>query len=464
METSSRRHIPTWLAVGPLAALIVVIAAAGGAYPTTSAASAAAGAQYTVQIENNPQFGPILADGAGFTLYTFTNGASPVPCTGECAAAWPPLTVPAGTQPTGGPGVSGLGTTLTASGNQVTEGGLPLYLYIGDSSPGAVNGNGIESFGGLWLVVKVTAVACTAGPQTPAPTGVVTRLAGVDRDATSVDVSQATFPTAGSAGSVVLASDASYPDALAGTPLAVAKHGPLLLSTPSALDPVVAAEISRVLPKGGTVYLLGGDAALAAGIDAAVQAQGVVAQRVSGSDRFATAVAIAGVLGNPATALEATGLDFPDGLSAGAAAAKAGGAVLLTNGSAQASETATYLAAHPGDNVIAVGGPAAAADPSATPVVGADRFATAVMVAQHFFTAPTTLGFASGLGFPDALAGGAGIGATAGPLLLVPACGALPSSVSGYLSSVHGSVHSASLYGGTAVVGDDVLAELEQGA
>ena len=313
-------------------------------------------------------------------------------------------------------------------------------------------------------VTAVTPVACTAGAQSPAPTGAVTRLAGSDRDATSVDVSQATFPTAGSAGAVVLASDAAYPDALAGTPLAVAKHGPLLLTTPSALDPVVATEIGRVLPKGGTVYLLGGDAALASGIDAAVQAQGDVAQRVAGSDRFATAVAIAGVLGDPTTVLEATGLDFPDGLSAGAAAAKAGGAVLLTNAGAQASETATYLAAHPGDTVIAVGGPAAAADPGATPIVGADRFATAVMVAQHFFTAPTTLGFASGLGFPDALAGGAGIGATGGPLLLVPACGALPSSVSSYLSSVHGSVQSASLYGGTAVVGDDVLAELEQSA
>jgi len=81
-----------------------------------------------VQIENNPQFGPILADGADFTLYTFTNGGTPVPCTGGCAAVWPPLTVPAGTQPTGGQGLAAWARTLTPSGNQVTEGGLPLFL------------------------------------------------------------------------------------------------------------------------------------------------------------------------------------------------------------------------------------------------------------------------------------------------------------------------------------------------
>ena len=191
---------------------------------------------------------------------------------------------------------------------------------------------------------------------------------------------------------------------------------------------------------------------------------GDVAQRVAGADRFATAVAIAGVLGDPQAVLEATGLDFPDGLSAGAAAAHAGGAVLLTNGASQAPETSSYLAAHPSDTATAIGGPAAAADPAAARIAGADRFATAVAVAQHFFTAPTTLGFASGLAFPDALSGGAGIGRAGGPLLLVPACGALPPSLSGYLGSVTGTVTSGALYGGSAVVGDDVLAELEQAA
>jgi len=421
----------------------------------------------TVETEDNPQLGAILADGSGFTLYTLTNGTSPVLCTGTCATFWPPLVLPAGmAEPTAGPGVSGLGVTSNANGTQVTAGGLPLYTFTEDSSPGQANGEGLSSFGGTWHVVKEGAAApgCTPGPLLPAPSGSVIRLAGADRDATSVAVSQTAFPKTDSASAVVLASDATYPDALAGTPLAVAKHAPLLLTTPSGLDPAIGTEISRVLSPGGTVYLLGGDAALAPAIDGQVQALGDVPQRIAGSDRAATAAAIAGVLGDPPTVLLATGLDFPDGLSAGAAAASQAGAVLLTDGSAQAPETGAYLAAHANETVFAVGGPAAAADPAATPLVGSDRFATAVTVAMKFFSAPTALGFASGLGFPDALAGGAGIGAAGGPLLLVPACGALPASLGAYLGSVHSTVKTGALYGGTGVVGDDVLAALEQAA
>ena len=95
--------------------------------------------------------------------------------------------------------------------------------------------------------------------------------------------------------------------------------------------------------------------------------------------------------------------------------------------------------------------------------MGSDRFATAVTVAMKFFSAPTAVGFASGLDFPDALAGGAGIGAAHGPLLLVPACGALPASLGTYLGSVSSTVKTGALYGGTGVVGDDVLAALDQG-
>jgi len=454
-----------------------VLAAAGGAasvassgpagattavaYPpptSTTSITMAPAASTTVTTKSNPTLGEILADSRAMTVYTLTNGNAPVLCTGTCATFWPPVTVPAGTSPTAPPGVSGVSTVQNPNGDQVTYQGLPLYDFSQDTTPSDANGEGINSFGGVWHVVKLP--ACTAGPSSPAPSGKVGRVAGATRDGTAIGASQAAFPNAGSAGAVVLASNANFPDALAGTPLAVAKHGPVLLTTPSGLDPAVATEVSRVLPKGGTVFLLGGSGALASSIDAQVQAMGDVPQRLAGTDRFSTATAIANALGNPSVILEATGTDFADALSAGAAAAKAGGAVLLTNGSTQSPATAAYLSAHPADKSTAVGGPAAAADPSAVAVSGPDRFATAVMVAQHFFTSPATLGFASGLAFPDALAGGGAIGATGGPMLLVPACGSLPSALASYLGSSTG-VTSGSLYGGTSAVGDDVLAELE---
>jgi putative cell wall-binding protein len=291
----------------------------------------------------------------------------------------------------------------------------------------------------------------------------VVRISGADRDLTAVAVSQAAFTQNGSAAAVVLASDSNFPDALAGTPLAAAKNAPLLLTPPAGLTAAVQSEIQRVAPPGSTVYILGGTGALSPTVDAQVNSLGDVPQRLAGQNRAGTAVAVAGALGNPATVLEATGLNFPDALSAGAAAIKAGAAVLLTDGTTQAPETAAYRQAHPGD-ATAIGGPAAGADPGATPIVGSDRYATSAMVAQHFFPAPPVAGFASALAFPDALSGGAPTGKSGGPVVLVPACGAVPSPVSGYLAQVKSGVGSATLFGGTAAVGDDVLAELEQAA
>ena len=113
------------------------------------------------------------------------------------------------------------------------------------------------------------------------------RLAGANRDATAVLVSQTEFPTAHSAKAVVLASDAAYPDALAGSPLAVAKHAPLLLTPPGSLAAVTATEISRVLPKGGTVYVLGAAAAvLSPTVATQIVGLGDIAQRIAGDDRI----------------------------------------------------------------------------------------------------------------------------------------------------------------------------------
>jgi len=305
--------------------------------------------------------------------------------------------------------------------------------------------------------------ACQPGPLATPPSGVVARIAGASRDDTAIAASQTTYGRAGSASAVVLASDATFPDALAGTPLAVARHAPLLLTTPSGLTPSVSAEIQRVAPRGATVFVLGGDLALSSAVDSQIAALGDTPQRVAGPDRFATAVAIAGLLGDPSTILEATGLDFPDALSAGAAAAKAGAAVVLTNGSAQAAATTTYLGAHAGDRRYAIGGPAASADTTATAISGTDRFDTAVRVAAQFFPSGAgTLGFASGVTFPDALGGGASTAASHGPLLLVPACGTLPATLTTYLSGLNGAATGGSLYGGTGAVGDDVLAALDQ--
>jgi Peptidase A4 family/ell wall binding domain 2 (CWB2) len=297
----------------------------------------------------------------------------------------------------------------------------------------------------------------------------VQRIYGTDAIGTSIAVSQAEFPTAGSAKTVVLARSDFFSDALAGGPLAAKLGGPLLITPPasvsSTLDPRVLTEIERVLPAGGTVYILGGDAALSPGIDSELEGHGYSTQRVAGSDEYATAIDIAEQLGNPSTVFEATGLDFPDALSAVPAAIEKGGAILLTDGSTQDPETASYLSAHPGDTRYAIGGPLAAygADPTAIPVYGQDLYGTSAAVAGTFFPTPTVFGAATGSTFSDALSGGVFVGtrSSPGPILLVEPSGPLPSSINTYLVDAAPTLTQGYLFGGPVAVDEGVLSELQ---
>ena len=290
----------------------------------------------------------------------------------------------------------------------------------------------------------------------------VHRIAGSSRLATAIGASQDQFPTTGSATAVVLARSDTFPDALAGGPLAAKVGGPLLLTPSSGLDPAVQAEIVRVAAAGSTVYILGGTAAISATVDTKLTGLGFVPKRLAGSSRFGTAVAVADQMGDPTTVFEATGLNFPDALAGGPAAIKAGGVILLTNGATQSAETAAYLAAHTGGTHYALGGPAAKADPAATSLAGDDRFWTSAAVAVTFFQSATTVGVATGLNFPDALAAGSDLAAKGAPLLLVPGTGALPNAISDDLfgRSFSGSSTNVILFGGTASVSDDMASQL----
>jgi hypothetical protein len=287
------------------------------------------------------------------------------------------------------------------------------------------------------------------------------RIAGVDRLGTAIAVSQHEFRD-GTAKAAVLARSDQFPDALSGTPLAVKVGGPLLLTPGDHMDSSVAAELQRVLPSGSTVYLLGGLGALSATVDSEVGDLHYNAVRYAGATRDGTAVAVAHLgLGDPATVLEATGLSPFDALGAGAAAAHVGAAILLTDGNAQSPDTAAYLAAHSADKRIAIGGPAASADPSATSLVGADRAATSVLVARHFFSNPTTIAVATDSGFADALSGGAEVARASGPMLLVPTLPPLRATTSNYLGSVGATVTSVLAYGGNNAIDSSELSAVQ---
>lgn len=116
-----------------------------------SAPAAADAATLTLAMADS-SLGSILVDGNGMTLYLFTND-TPAPstsqCTGDCLAAWPPLSG----QPTAGKGVSKekLGSfTRTDGSTQATYNGWPLYYFKQDTKPGEVKGQDVND---VWYVI-----------------------------------------------------------------------------------------------------------------------------------------------------------------------------------------------------------------------------------------------------------------------------------------------------------------------
>jgi predicted lipoprotein with Yx(FWY)xxD motif len=89
----------------------------------------------------------VLTTTKGLTLYSLKiERHGKFSCTGTCLSLWHPLTIGAGTKPTG-PVKLGTIKRLDDGTTQVTYGGMPLYSYGGDSAPGQTNGNGITDVG-----------------------------------------------------------------------------------------------------------------------------------------------------------------------------------------------------------------------------------------------------------------------------------------------------------------------------
>ena len=150
-------------AAGGTVTVALLLAACGSSSSTSTTSTTAASTASTsgsgvVGVATGGTHGTILVTKAGATLYRYSpDGTGNSTCTGQCAAAWPPLTVPAGTtSPAAGPGVPAaeLGTVPSSGGMlQVTFKKMPLYTFSGDSSPGQAAGQGV---GGVWFVVPVS--------------------------------------------------------------------------------------------------------------------------------------------------------------------------------------------------------------------------------------------------------------------------------------------------------------------
>lgn len=269
-----------------------------------------------------------------------------------------------------------------------------------------------------------------AGSTMPLTTG-VSRISGADRYQTAVAISAA-YPVGVDV--VYVATGENYPDALSAAPAAAKQGGPLLLTARGSLPAAVQQEIVRLKP--GRIVVVGGENAVARTVSDQLQRLAPTS-RAAGADRFETSRIVtreAFAEDGSSIAYVATGNNFPDALSASAAAGSLGSPVILVNGAGGNVEAATLrLIADLGVATIRIAGGIAVVAPEvesslagAVGVVaverlaGADRYDTSVAINQAAFVAASTTYLAVGTGFADALAGAALAGLNGAPLYIVP--------------------------------------------
>lgn len=374
------------------------------------------------------------------------------------------------------------GATPTVSGtvpNAAT--GTSVSLYVDGSSTAAgtapVAANGAWSFapGGLSTGVHTVTAVATYGTYNRSATSAVaylpvgvqaSRLSGDDRVLTSIAVSQAAYPQG--ADVVYVAYGWNFPDALVSSAAAVHGTGPVLLSPQAGVPQALLDEIARLHPE--RIVIVGGTASLAPAVEDALKTVGPSVERISGVDRFDTArqiVSDAFESGPVAELYIATGVGFPDSLSASAAAAAKGVPVLTVQGNANALDAATVStiqSLHP-QRITVVGGTASVTAgvyaqlgglaPAVRRIGGPDRFTTSQLVAQDAFPSAAGVYLASGLTFPDALTGSVAAAVAARPLLLTPAtcaAGTVTASMYGWHASA------ITLVGGPNTLTADVAA------
>lgn len=270
---------------------------------------------------------------------------------------------------------------------------------------------------------------CSAPPSSGGDASII-RLAGSDRFATAAAISKSRF--AGGASTVFIATGASFPDALAGSPAAAKANGPILLTSSNELPSATATELARLKPT--KIVILGGAGAVSGNVASRLATYARTVVRWSGSDRFATAATVSRNTFAPgvAVAYVTTGSSFPDALSGGAIAGRNGGPILLVQQKVVPAATAGELARLKPSKIVILGGLGAvngsvadAIRPYATSgwvqrLAGADRYATSVQVSRASYgsAGSDAVFVATGANFPDGLAGGPVAALLPGPLLL----------------------------------------------
>ena len=296
------------------------------------------------------------------------------------------------------------------------------------------------------------------------------RLYGGDRYQTSLAITSATFEASDVA---VLATGASFADALGASSLAGALHAPVLITPTDSLPAGLLEELARLRVE--RVVIIGGERAVSQAVE--TQLADFAVQRLAGADRYATAaivasetIAVREAAGLPNRVFIVRGDSFADALAASPVAYANHIPVLLVRSDSVPAPTQDLIATMTAPEAVIIGGTAAIGETVATAlaipverVYGPNRYETAAAVAtwaiDKGLAGAGTAGVATGAAFPDALTGGAAMGAVDGTILLT-APTTLSPGTSEWFAANAGTLETVTVLGGERAISASVYDEL----
>jgi hypothetical protein len=321
----------------------------------------------------------------------------------------------------------------------------------------------------------------------PLQKNTLVRVYGTGPIGIDVAASRWTFDTVGgphedgliAAKSAVLVNKTNATYSAPGISLAGEKQAPTVLTSSTSLDASAAAELTRVLPKGSTVYLPGNTKMLSDKVADQVTALGFKPLRMDQPDLSSLSARIATqITARPSWIFVADGNDYHDPIAASTAAAALGykgtGVVLLTNGTTVPAAVKNYLNSVDPDStsLVSVGATATQALEgtslnqawSFSAIDGAGHEDVAANLARGWWSAPFEATVEDTWSWQNAVAGGAAT-ATYGPMLWSTEA-TLSAASQEYLSEEAASVSDVETFGGNAsyapanrtAIGDSIAA------
>jgi putative cell wall-binding protein len=285
----------------------------------------------------------------------------------------------------------------------------------------------------------------------------VNRLSGADRYETAQAIAfEGWFE---GTDEIILATGTNFPDALAGAPLANYRNAPILLTGKDTLHETVKDAIYELGVE--KVTILGGTGVISKKVeDELIEDHGVRTMRISGVDRYETAVAISKKLPKTDTAIVVNGKNFPDALSVASFAAQNWYPILLSEKDSMPSVSLTQAKTY--ENNFVIGGTGVVSNTVVSKlnkparIAGKDRYQTSAKVVTELGMDTTYTFLATGTKFADALTGSVLAAYWGEPLLLTPPT-SLHADVKKVLSQ---NTYGVTILGGTKVISPAVEDEI----